>query len=194
MIQINDSLLNYTDKDVEKALEELPEWRKEQTMRFKHLSQRRECAFSYLLLCEILHERGFEMKPSFIYGENGKPALKELPFLHFNLSHCKVAVACALAEEEVGVDIECLGRYSERLARYTMNEEELTRIQQSADPDVEFTRLWTMKEATAKLTGEGISTNMREILRHSYNIIYRSIVEKEKGYVATLAQWRNHKP
>lgn len=190
MIRINDTIQDFTEKDLESVLKELPEWRKKQLLHFKFLGQRRECALSYLLLCEMLRDRGINIKPTFIYGENGKPSLMELPQLNFNISHCKVAVACALSEDAVGVDVECIGRYSESLARYTMNETELTTIQQSRDPDVEFTRLWTIKEATVKLTGEGICTNMRDTLSHSYNIIYRTIVEKEKGYVATLAKWR----
>lgn len=190
MIYINDKIKDFTEKDIETAIERLPEWRKEQTLRFKHATQRRECVLSYLLLCQALQERGIEIKPTFIYSDNGKPKFKEIPTLHFNMSHCKVAVACAISDDEVGIDVECTGRYSERLARYTMNEEEMARIQQSEDPDREFTLLWTMKEATAKLSGEGISTNMRDILLDSSNIIYRSVVEKEKGYVVTMAQWK----
>lgn len=190
MIYINDKIEEISEKTLQEAINALPEWRKEQTMRFKHQRGRIECAFSYLLLCDALRERGILEPPTFIYGkegQDGKPSLAEHPNLFFNLSHCKHAVACALADHPVGIDIEAMGRYSERLAKYTMNEEECAEIEEAEDKDVAFTRLWTMKEATMKLTGEGIGTNVREVLKHSSNIIYKTQVNLEKGYVVTLA-------
>lgn len=191
MIYINDSIANITEKELEDAIMRLPEWRKAQTMRFKHLQGQKECALSYLLLCKALEDLDISNQPTFIYGENGKPTLKEYPDVHFNMSHCKVAVACAISDKPVGIDIEVLGRYNERLARYTMNEEELQEIDCAENRDIAFTRLWTMKEATMKLTGEGISTNVRSVLHHSYNIIiYKTFVNVERGYVATVAEWK----
>lgn len=190
MIYINDKIEEISEKTLQEAINALPEWRKEQTMRFKHQRGRIECAFSYLLLCDALRERGILEPPTFIYGkegQDGKPSLAEHPNLFFNLSHCKHAVACALADHPVGIDIEAMGRYSEQLAKYTMNEEECAEIEAAEDKDVAFTRLWTMKEATMKLTGEGIGTNVREVLKHSSNIIYKTQVNLEKGYVVTLA-------
>lgn len=191
MIYVNDNIEKISEKELEEAIKGLPEWRKAQTLRFKHHRGRVECAFSYILLCEALRERGITEPPTFVYGregQEGKPSLAEHPEIHFNLSHCKHAVVCAVSERPVGVDVEALGRYSERLARYTMNEDEQAEIAAAEDKDVAFTRLWTMKEATAKLTGEGIGTNVREVLRNSYNIITRTRVNIEKGYVVTVAK------
>lgn len=193
MIYINDEIGDISEKALEEALQMLPEWRKVQALQFKHHVGRVESTFSYLLLCEALRERGILEPPTFVYGkegQEGKPSMKEHPELFFNLSHCKLAVVCAVAEHAVGVDVEALGRYSERLAAYTMNEKELAEIAAAADRDVAFTRLWTMKEATMKLTGEGIGTNVRDVLAtHSYNIIYNTRVNKEKGYVVTMAEF-----
>lgn len=191
MIYVNDNIENISEKQLEEVISTLPEWRKVQTTRFKHHRGRVESAFSYLLLCEALHERGIEEPPTFVYGKEGaegKPSLKEHPELFFNLSHCKRAVVCAVSDHPVGIDAEVLGRYSERLAQYTMNEDELAEIAAAKDKDVAFTRLWTMKEAAMKLTGEGIGTNVRNVLDRSSNIIYRTRVCVEKGYVVTLAE------
>lgn len=192
MIYVNDNIRKITEKQLLEAINSLPEWRKVQTMRFKHHQGRVESAFSYLLLCEALRERGILEPPTFVYGtegNSGKPSMKEHPELFFNLSHCRHAIACALDEHPVGIDIETLGRYSERLACYTMNEAELAEIATAEDKDIAFTRLWTMKEAAMKLTGEGISTNVRDVLSHSSNIIYSTRVCAEKGYVVTLAEY-----
>lgn len=190
MVYIDENIANLTDEALEAALEALPEWRRVQAMRYKHKRGQAECALSYLLLCKGLREMGIEVQPTFEYGANGKPTLKELPGVHFNISHCKAAVTCSISDKPVGVDIETLGRYSERLAQYTMNEAELAEINAADDRDVAFTRLWTMKEATMKLTGEGISTNVRNVLEHSSNIIiYKTTVNVERGYVVTVAEW-----
>lgn len=167
----------------------LPAWRREQALRYKHLQGQKECAFSYLLLCRALKELGRDEHPTFIYQENGKPLLAEHTDVHFNLSHCKRAVACVVSDRPVGIDVESLGRYSERLARYTMNDEEYAEICGADVPDIAFTRLWTMKEAAMKLTGDGITTNVRNVLKHSYNIIYRTVVNDEEGYVMTVAEY-----
>lgn len=189
MIYLEDNLSKYSGKALKDLIKELPEWRRVQAMRFKHERGRLECALSYALLCQGLKEMGYDLQPTFIYGDNGKPSLKEFPELHFNLSHCKEAVVCALANHPVGVDVEVLGRYTERLAKYTMNEDELAEINNAEDKDVAFTILWTKKEATMKLTGEGIGTNVRNVLSDSSNIIYITRACVERGYVVTLAEY-----
>lgn len=188
MIYINDEIEKITESELSDIIRCLPEWRRVQMRRFKHLQGQKECAISYHLLCQGLRERGHDVLPTFEYGPNGKPVLRELPGVHFNLSHCRVAVACAMSDEEVGIDIETLGRYKPTLAQHTMNADELQEIADADNPDIAFTRLWTMKEAYAKLTGEGISTNVRELLSHSSNIIYKTIVNVDKGYVVTMAK------
>lgn len=189
MIYVNDKIQEVSEDALNELITTLPSWRREQVLRFNHLDGRREGTLAYLLLCEALRkEFGIEEMPTFVYDANGKPHLKEFPKIHFNLSHCRKAVACAVNLQPVGIDIETLGRYKESLARYTMNKDELDEIQKAESPDLAFTRLWTMKEATQKLSGEGISTNVRQVL-HSSNIIYNTREDLEIGYVVTLAQY-----
>lgn len=154
-----------TSAEFAAALASLPQWRREQAMKFKYEQGRKECAFSYLLLCKAMKDKyGIDAQPSFIIGEHGKPSLDGYPHIHFNLSHCKSAVVCAISDTEVGVDIEMTGRYSEALARYCMNEAEMRQILLASSPDTEFTRLWTQKEAVFKLIGSGISDDIKNIL------------------------------
>lgn len=195
MIHINDHIEAITEKELAEAISTLPEWRKAQAMRFRHNRGRVESAFSYLLLCDALRERGIMDPPTFVYGQEGnegKPSLAEHPLLFFNMSHCKHAVACVVADYPVGIDIEATGRYTERLAQHTMNEDELAEIAASENKDLAFTRLWTMKEAAAKLSGQGISTHVRDLLRYSSNNIYKTIINKEKQYVVTMAKYAKY--
>ncbi len=135
---LHDNLSAYTASDLERDLQLLPQWRREQAMRYAHLEGRRNCTLAYLLLCRALEEEyGITTQPTFIIGEHGKPSLLEYPHIHFNLSHCSTAVACAVSSRPIGIDIESTNRkVSERLVRYAMNEEERRMIMDNGE--------WTM--------------------------------------------------
>ena len=73
----------------------------------------------------------------------GKPFFPGFPQLQFNLSHSRGAAVCALHHLPVGVDVERLRQPPRRLA--------------AGLGDEAFFRLWTAKEATVKLAGQGIA-------------------------------------
>lgn len=163
MIYLNDHLFDF---DLDAALLELSEQRRQLALRYRHELGRRTCAAAYLLLCEGLRkEHGITAKPVFEFGEHGKPSIIGRPDLHFSLSHCREAAICVLSDRPVGIDIESVGRYNERLVRYTMNDEEMAQILASNRPDIAFTRLWTQKEAVLKCTGEGIGNDLKNVLK-----------------------------
>jgi len=95
-------------------------------------------------------------------GHFGKPALAadaEATGLCFNLSHTRGFVACAIARNEIGIDAEASERFVDfaLLDRYFAPEE--ARAVTSASPERKaavFFRLWTLKEAFIKATGEGL--------------------------------------
>ena len=162
-IYINDDIAHF---DWQAALPLLSEQRREQCLRFKHELGRKTCAAAYLLLCETLRkEYGISEPPVFEYGEHGKPTIVGHPDIHFNLSHCREAAICVVSDKPVGVDIESIHRYSESLARYVMNDDELEKILHAENPALEFTKLWTQKEAVVKLSGHGISNDMKFVLK-----------------------------
>ncbi len=64
---------------------------------------------------------------------------------------------CALAETEVGLDAEQLGRpVRPALVKKVLSSQEYCLWQQAEDPDRLFLSLWTLKEATVKYTGDGL--------------------------------------
>ncbi len=162
MIYLNDDIAHF---DLEQALPLLSEQRREQCLKFRHEQGRKTCAAAYLLLRQALREEyGLLEAPLFDYGEHGKPVLRQWPRIHFNLSHCKEAAICVVSDKPVGVDIESIHRYSESLARYVMNDAEMETILHADNPAFEFTKLWTRKEAVVKLSGHGISNDMKPVL------------------------------
>ena len=176
------------DFDLELSLRGISEQRREQALRFRHEQGRRLCVLAYLLLKQGLREEyGIMDNPVFEYNEHGKPSIVGHPEIFFNLSHCKEAVACAISDQPVGIDVESVRSYKERLARYTMNDEEVRDIETSEQPDTTFIRLWTMKEATMKLVGTGISKDMKSVIdtdRYKYTTVDR------QRYIYTVCSFR----
>lgn len=180
------------NESLKHLLNTLPEWRRTEALKFRHEQGQRECALSYHLLCDML---GWQ--PEFEIAEHGKPYVK--PPYHeektfFNLSHCKHAIACAISNKEVGIDVECVGRYKERLARYCMSDDEMQQIISATNPDIEFTTLWTKKEALLKLTGEGITDDMKTCLSSARmsGVTIDSGYNEAKGYVWSVAYYHDN--
>ena len=168
-IFINDHIYDF---DLDEALFQLSDQRREEALKYKHELGKRTCAAAYLLLCQGLREiYGITEKPMFEYGPHGKPFIIGHPDIHFNLSHCKEAVVCAISDHSIGVDVESVERYKESVARHVMNEHELKMIAEAERPGVMFTRLWTMKEAFVKRSGSGITDNMKHVLENATDLI-----------------------
>lgn len=148
-----------TEADVARLLKIVPEFRKQQALRYSHLFGQ----WTTLKTWELLMELVPGPTDSVYYGPNGKPYLTNSPF--FSISHCKTAVAVAVdSEREIGIDIESIRHADEALIRYTMNEEEQALIHKAQEPDRMFTRLWTQKEAVIKARGTGLVDELPLVL------------------------------
>ena len=186
MIYIDDHI---NDFDLDAALQQLSEQRRQQALRFRYELGQRSCALAYLLLKRALREEyGITENPVFEYGEHGKPTIAGHPEIFFNLSHCREAVACAVSDKPVGIDVESVRSFKESLVRYTMNDEEVEQIMTAPRPEVAFIRLWTMKEARLKLTGEGINDNMKTVLNEADRKKYTPVECLERGYIYTVCE------
>ena len=194
MLRINDNIAAIGGEQLQRVIGQLPEWRRDVVMRYKFESGRRESALAFLLLQEMSGLRDI----TFDIGEHGKPSIAGHPELHFNISHCSNGVACSVGSVPVGVDIECTGRYKEDLARYTLSDAELHTLyympdgtpRTAEDTDLQFTILWTQKEALLKLLGTGITDDLKSVLMdHEGKVRFHTIVNVEKGYVCTEAMF-----
>jgi 4'-phosphopantetheinyl transferase len=86
-------------------------------------------------------------------GPHGRPVLVGHEAWHVSLSHSAGVVAAAVAPTPVGVDIE---RFDPRLGARSMSTlvltaAEATRVEASADPALDFLRMWVRKESLVKL-------------------------------------------
>ncbi len=185
MIYIDDHIEEF---DLESALKQVSPQRREKALLYRHEAGRRQSLAVYLLLKKALEqEYGITEDLEFGYQEHGKPYLLHYPDIHFSLSHCKVAVACAVSDRPVGIDIEHLRPFNKELATYVLNEDQLEQVLQSTDPAVEFLKFWTQKESFLKLTGEGIHNDLKTL--DMSTAIFHTTVNLEHQYVCTLADF-----
>jgi 4'-phosphopantetheinyl transferase len=86
----------------------------------------------------------------------GKPYFADSGW-HFSISHTKGHAFCVLADVPVGLDAEEADRKIRlSLAPKILSSHELRQFAESEDPRRSLLTFWVLKEAQAKLTGEGM--------------------------------------
>jgi len=201
-----DDMSQCTDAEVERLLPLVSAQRREVALRFKFTFGRYTCVKSYSMLQQVVHEilaetderwlplqqRLKEWNGDFAYNEHEKPFMQNalgerIEGVDFSISHCKNAVAVAVCDRYVGVDVESFRHAEEPLLRRTMNPAEQTQILDAEDFAEAFTRLWTQKEAVLKLRGTGLVDDLHSVLTDMGNIQMETIVNKNRKYACSLA-------
>jgi 4'-phosphopantetheinyl transferase len=122
-------------------------------------SQQRELALGLL---EYALEKEFNVKAcdlgGIVYARHGKPYFKNSD-IFFNYSHCKYAAVCAVALEEVGVDVQEIKTVKPSVIKRVCCDNELRVIK----TDEDFIKTWVLKEAYAKFTAKGICMGLQSI-------------------------------
>jgi len=86
----------------------------------------------------------------------GKPFLANNPGIHFNVSHTGNYVACILADEPVGIDIELIKPADPKIAERFFAPDEKAYIASNGSM-ASFYEVWTKKESRIKWEGIGLS-------------------------------------
>lgn len=185
MIYLDDRV---NEIDIDGALALVSAQRREQALRFRQERDRKLSLAAYLLLKRGLRmEYGILENPVLAVADSGKPFLEQHPGIHFSLSHSKTVALCAIDCQPVGADVEVIRRISPELVDYTMNDEEQAWIRASQDTDVAFLSLWTKKEAVLKLTGEGVSNNLKNVLADVGKYLVETVATHQ--YVFSVAKF-----
>ncbi|MDR3343975.1 MAG: 4'-phosphopantetheinyl transferase superfamily protein [Oscillospiraceae bacterium] len=117
-------------------------------------------------------------------AEHGKPYFSNAPEFHFSLSHSGEALALAVHNAPVGVDIERLREPDFRIARryFTRDEQEYI-----GKDSVRFFEIWTKKEAYLKYTGEGLRRTLNSFsVTEQADVVFTN--HTRDGYMVTTAQ------
>ena len=108
------------------------------------------------LLARLYREATGEDLPEIRTAEKGKPYFPDSPW-QFSISHTKHHAFCALSRKNIGMDAEELDRTPHlKLAEKILSPFEQTQFEAAADKNRAFLTFWVLKEAEAKLTGEGL--------------------------------------
>lgn len=108
------------------------------------------------LLAWLYRTETGENMPEISVTDRGKPYFVDSDW-HFSISHTKRHAFCVLSHCNVGLDAEESGRNIDlRLAEKILSPSEKARFDAAADQRVALLKLWVLKEAAAKLSGEGL--------------------------------------
>ena len=155
----------------------LPKSRKNKVDKIKIQKNKEISIISYFMVKKLLNLKKIL---DFSYTKNGKPYIKNKPY--FNISHSKNIIVVACDEKPIGVDIQEIIPYSEKLANYICNKKELKQIKTSKNKNNELTKLWVKKESYIKLKGKTICCDLKKVLNK--NSIYNFKIKKyENNYI-----------
>ena len=94
--------------------------------------------------------------PEVAHTHRGKPYFMD-GSCHFSLTHTKKHVFCALSDRPVGIDGEEMDReIRPELADKILSSREKVRYEEANDKRQALLKLWVLKEAAAKCSGEGL--------------------------------------
>lgn len=123
----------------------------------------------------------------------GKPSFEtqSLSGIHYNFSHCKNGVVCAIASEEVGIDIQEVRQITDLMKKKLSSTGSC--LLDNAD-DEEVVMHWTKLEAVSKLKGTGITdSSFFDLASEDYllkNHIDLASTKLESGFLS-VALYRN---
>ena len=135
------------------------------------------------LLSDLYRRVTGEALPSIAVADRGKPYFVDSPW-HFSISHTKEHAFCVLSRCPVGIDAEELDRKIDlRLADKILSPAERTEFDAAEDKRRALLTFWVLKEAAAKLTGEGL----RGYPNHTaFSLSDPRVTEREGCLVAVL--------
>lgn len=190
----------------------LPVLNREELFRYKSFSdvlRKRQFIFSRFILKNKLFEvTGINADEiHFEIGPHGKPYTKQ-GRVHFSVSHSENYVAYVIAKKEVGIDLQVQREFTnvDGLIKKVCHPNEATLLLNSPHKESEFLKVWSLKEAYSKCTGEGIQAKFTEIdftsllkndfqgeespvievLGKNYEVLFKVLERSQKLYVSVF--------
>ena len=193
------------EKLYEKAYSLIPEYRKAKTDKMKMRENKLQTVTAGLLLnyavgkwsnrvneeCDSVYYENVDIfsvieannqcfNYEIAYNSQGKPYFLSNCEIFFNISHSSNYVACVIGNRPVGIDIEKASKGRQNLAKRFFDVSEAEWIKE-CDSDERFFRIWTLKEAYGKATGQGVLDILDKI-------VYRLEKGKMTAYMYGLPQ------
>ncbi len=118
-------------------------------------------------------------------AKNKKPFFKNIKNLYFNKSHSGEKLIVAFSRSEIGIDLEKLKtrKRQDLVAKKISAPKEYSKFLRSKNKKLEFYKLWTKKEALAKLSGHGLRLSFKKISK----LKAHTKTKKINNYLFTVA-------
>ncbi len=178
--------------DYEPFLPLVSEERRARATRISSVPNRILCLCPELLLRRIACERLLLPNSAlhFSVSGHGKPFLVGHEDFFFNWSHTRNALALAVADTPVGIDIERCRPHKDarRIAERFFAKKEASYVtQEVSDPDDRFCEVWTRKEAFSKFTGNGLTVDLRSFdVMEDPALTAKLVTFRLKNYIISL--------
>ena len=153
----NESLINW-------MLETVSASKKDKLMKYRYAIDRKVGVYAEALLRSLIAKHGGKKNEDIMFeaGQAGKPYVVGAPHIEFNVSHTRNAVAVALSDRPVGIDVERIKPIDLTVAKEIFNENELRWIYVNRQDSVRrFFEIWTQKEAVIKCDGHGLPDDLK---------------------------------
>jgi 4'-phosphopantetheinyl transferase len=154
--------VNTTPPSIKRFYPLLDEHEKERSERFVHFMHRKRFIAAHGFMRSVLALYTQQPADTLVFdkGEHGKPFLVTHSNLHFNLSHSQDIAMLAVANQDIGIDVECINRkndWQSIMQRFfTASEQNKMLALDAAIQQRAFFEVWTRKEAHMKVTGQGL--------------------------------------
>lgn len=159
----NINSIDFKTTHIEDLLKNIHPRYREKYLRSKSERVRQQALLSGLLLHQELN---LTENSNLIINQYGKPSLADQS-MHFSLSHSGDYVILAVSDIPVGADIEGRTKGTMKIARKAFPRKwvfELEKLDSDKSPDFqkEFSRYWTLYEASVKLMGCGFAKRVSD--------------------------------
>lgn len=173
------SLLNHIDVD-----------RKNSIAKFRFAEDKKRSLIGGLLVKAMINELypNNNLEISYFKNYYGKPYIKGLSEIYFNVSHSGNYVCCAISDSEIGIDIEeiktSMGIYT---LKNLFSEDEWKQVLDEKNNSHDtFYSLWTLKESYIKKIGLGLSKELSSfsiILSDRIKVVDNKIEKKDEHFL-----------
>lgn len=166
-IEINESI----DKErFNQLLTFISPEKQRQIKNFKFDIDRKLTLYSELLIryfaCKDLGIENNEI--TFLRNKYNKPYLENHPEFNFNISHTRNAIAVAISDKPIGIDIEKERKFDLKIAERFFTANEFKYITATREKqDIHFYEIWTKKEAYIKWVGKGLTITL-----NSFDVLF----------------------
>ena len=142
----------------------LSEYTVNRVQKYKYVADKKRCLVGELLTRYMLIEKYGFTNRDLVFDRTiyGQPYIRNCKDIYFSISHSGKLVICAISDHPIGVDLEliCHQKYeNSEIAKYYFSDYENERIAceyNLAEKEIEFYKIWTLKESYLKVLGMGL--------------------------------------